>query len=348
MNHLRRCLELAQSRRGFCSPNPAVGACVVCEEKILSEGFHNGPGTDHAEVVALTSLERIPENAVLFLSLEPCCHWGRTPPCTELIIEKGVRHVIYGFQDPDFRVAGKGHSRLREAGVRCEYIEIPEIQHFYRSYKHWVSFGRPWVTFKLAMSWDGKVAGPCHEPIHITGIEAKNYTHERRFHADAILTTSQTILSDDPEFNVRLFEMAPLPKPLYILDSFLKISDSARVFSSTGPVTLLHGPHAEKARVKRFQKNGVRILELSALGNGLDLVKALALIGADGVHDLWVEAGPTLYKALSEERLVNQALFYFGPQWLGMDAYSAALPQVPMGHTRWFGLGNTGACEVDF
>src|SRR5688572_12392757 len=156
-NLLRAALDEARRGRGLCAPNPAVGAVLVQKDFIVSKGYHHGAGLPHAEVEALADVREDLSQATLYVTLEPCCHQGRTPPCTRFLIERGIKKVVYGHQDPNPVVAGKGEAELRAAGVEVTHLPLPEVERFYRSYDHWTRTGRPFVTAKLALSLDGKI-----------------------------------------------------------------------------------------------------------------------------------------------------------------------------------------------
>src|SRR3989344_2995168 len=164
-DYLKRALKLAEKRRGFCSPNPAVGAVVVKDGKIIGEGWHEKAGAPHAEVMALASAGSSAAGGILYVTLEPCSHTGRTPPCTDLIIKTGIKAVYYGFKDSNLTVSGQGEFYLKSAGIACEQIELPEINAFYRSYAHWLKTKKPWVTAKIALSLDEKIASVDGKPL---------------------------------------------------------------------------------------------------------------------------------------------------------------------------------------
>jgi len=199
--YLEQALQMAQLRRGFCAPNPSVGAVIVSGETIISRGHHVAAGHPHAEVDALKKLPTVPKDARMFVTLEPCCHYGKTPPCTNAIIEAGIKEVIYAFRDPNPIVAGKGELVLQEAGIDCRQVSHPEIDRFYQSYAYWQANKKPWVTAKLAMTLNGKIAKEKGEPIAITSPALQEVTHQLRKQADGILTTVKTILADDPQLN---------------------------------------------------------------------------------------------------------------------------------------------------
>ena len=319
---MQRALQLAASRRGFCAPNPAVGAVVVKDGKIIGEGAHWACGQAHAEAAALRPLGEAAAGARLYVTLEPCSHHGRTPPCTDLIIRKGIREVIYGMRDPNPRVPGQGAQILQRAGVNCRQLSVPEIDDFYQSYRYWLNKRLPWVTLKLAMSLDGKIAGTEGQPVALTGSECQRLTHQHRLKSDAILTTVKTILADDPQLNVRL-DGETIAKPLYILDSQLRLPLTATVFRTAQSLTVFHSATASPAKQAQLQSADVRCLAVESTDQGLLLPEILTLIGADGCHDLWVEAGGRCFNSFLSQDLAQQTLIYLAPKILGANALAA-------------------------
>ncbi len=272
-------LELAERRQGFCAPNPTVGAVLVHQNCIISSGYHKGAGGVHAEVDCLKGFEVVPEEAILYVTLEPCCHWGKTPPCTDLLIAKKVRHVVYGYRDPNPKVSGNGEKALSASGIRCEWFETNEISEFYRSYRYWTETHRPWVSVKLALSLDGVAP---HSPM--TGSESLSFTHRHRLISDALLTSAKTIANDDPQMNVRLGDRT-VPKRVYVLDRSKKLSPTAQIFRTASAVGIL--------------------------SSGIE--SALEQLGRDGMHSVWVEVGPTLFREFVLGNWVHVCYLYFAP-----------------------------------
>jgi len=346
-NFLKRALTLAQQRRGFCAPNPSVGAVLVKDGQIISEGFHESAGKNHAEVVVLNQTTNA-KISTLFLTLEPCGHHGRTPPCTDKIIESGVSKVVYAFSDPNPLVSGLGTGKLRAAGIECEQLALPEIDNFYQSYVHWTENKTPWVTAKLATSLDGKIAGPNGERINITEKEANQFTHENRLKSDAILTTAKTIAADDPLLNARNTANT-VKKPLYILDSNLKTPLNAKIFESCKKVTIFYY-HLDAYRLDALQKRGAACISVVNDETGLDLTQVLNKIGEDGIHDLWVEAGGACFNAFARQGLLNKAFICIAPKTLGSDALGGFLGTNnvfdAIKSVSWSTLGPDVICEL--
>jgi diaminohydroxyphosphoribosylaminopyrimidine deaminase/5-amino-6-(5-phosphoribosylamino)uracil reductase len=353
LNHdaalLLKALELAQIRRGFCAPNPAVGALVVRDEAILATGHHYGPGSSHAEVNALNKLPQgAAHEATVYVTLEPCCHFGRTPPCTDRLIEAGVKRVVYGFRDPNPIVAGNGHIALEKAGIQAEQIPLPEIDAFYQSYQYWHLTQKPFVKAKIALSLDGKIADKSGAPIAITGAELREYTHFCRKHSDAILTTAKTVIADDPQMNARV-ENEIISKDLYILDSALTLHPSAKVFTTAQSVTIFHAYDVPSVLKDRFIAMGVRCISVDKAAKGLVLEQVIAQIGKDGKHDIWIEAGGQCFSTFISAQLVQRAYIYVAPLWVGVGLAAFADNfnlEIAAKNVQWRQYGKDVLCEI--
>lgn len=350
MNHqetLRHALNIAQPMRGSCAPNPAVGACVVKDDNILAQGVHNGPSTPHAEIKALQECKGAIAGASLYVTLEPCCHHGLTPPCTEAIISAGISEVFYGAIDSNPKVAGQGIAHLQAAGIKCQQIELPEITDFYRSYNHWRETGLPWVTAKIALSLDGKIAGINGSRIALTGDAANDFTQRMRYQSDAILTTVRTVIADNPQLNARV-NGTHYPKDVYIVDRGLKFNPSCQLMDTAKRITLLHnGTNPEK--VKELQTLNIHCQSVKENNEGLVWHDILSYIGSAGVHDLWVEAGGRCFSSLLGAKRLNRAYFYVSPKFIGSEGYpSFTQAQDLVGHFNWQQLDRDGVLKIDF
>ncbi|MDR3477975.1 MAG: bifunctional diaminohydroxyphosphoribosylaminopyrimidine deaminase/5-amino-6-(5-phosphoribosylamino)uracil reductase RibD [Gammaproteobacteria bacterium] len=347
--HLHQALELAKIRRGFCAPNPSVGALIFKDNAILAAGFHHGPGSDHAEVDALRKLTKAQSiGATAYITLEPCCHHGRTPPCTDALIEAGLKRVVYAYPDPNPLVSGKGEKALLAAGILCEHISLPEINLFYESYHHWHATQTPFVTAKIAISLDGKIASKTGEPIAITGEALKEFTHYSRRSSDALLTTAKTIIQDDPQLNVRTPDET-LSKALYVLDSALTLPLNAKIFETAKSITIFHAKDASSENQQKLVAQGARCLPLPHSDEGLSLVEAIKIIGQDGIHSLWIEAGGKCFSAFVKQRLLQRAYLYVAPTWLG-EGKIAFSPEfhlnIDNAELQWQQFGKDVLCEI--
>jgi diaminohydroxyphosphoribosylaminopyrimidine deaminase/5-amino-6-(5-phosphoribosylamino)uracil reductase len=346
-NFLLKALELAQIRRGFCAPNPAVGAVIVRDQKIIATGYHDGPGSAHAEVDALNKLPAdAVRSATIYVTLEPCCHFGRTPPCTDALIQAGIKRIVYGFRDPNPIVAGKGEQALKNAGIDIEHISLPEIDAFYQSYQHWHQTQKPFLTAKIALSIDGKIASKSGAPIAITGAELHEYTHTRRKQSDAILTTAKTIIADDPQMNVRLGSQT-IAKHLYILDSTLALQPTAKIFTTAQSVTIFHAEDASSPQKDHIIKMGVHCIPIMKTPNGLALDQVITHLGNDGKHDVWIEAGGQCFSTFIAEKLLQRAFIYIAPLWIG-EGLTAFADNFDLAATNvnWRQYGKDVLCDI--
>jgi diaminohydroxyphosphoribosylaminopyrimidine deaminase / 5-amino-6-(5-phosphoribosylamino)uracil reductase len=346
--YLAEALAAARTRKGECSPNPAVGAVVVKDGQLLSVGAHWGAGFPHAEVQALEPLGEAARGADLYVTLEPCCHWGRTPPCTKLIKGRGLKRIFYGFTDPNPKVSGRGAAELIRDGLECTHIESAAIDEFYRSYRHWTLTGKPWVTAKLALSLDGKIAGAEGAPYALTGEELNQFTHRKRGESDALMTTFRTIQKDNPRLNVRT-ETHVRTKPVYVLDRRLETDPKAILFSTARTLTFFHSePNAD--RKERLEAKGARCVCVESLKGQLSWEAVLSQIGKDGVQDLWVEAGGRCFESLVEAKAIQQAYLYLTLHWLGPSAQAAFSEGSELFKTahsfHWRGYGRDALCEM--
>lgn len=314
-------LALAQAwlGRGSCAPNPAVGAVVVREGRVIAKGWHQRAGAAHAERIALEEAGALAQGSTLYITLEPCTHWGKTPPCVDAIISAGISRVIYGYKDPNplvLRVSS--HETLERVGIKVQHWPLPEIDLFYQSYHHWMITGKPWVTAKIAHSLDGKISSPAGGRISISNEKCAEFTHKQRFHTDVILTTAKTVAADDPLLNARL-ESASIAKNIAILDRGLKVPATAKVLSSAKHCYFLHASGREISRpLPNCSYHPVAVVD-----NGLDLHSVITFLGQQGYHDVFVEAGGQLFSALHAAKLVNRTYIYIAPKILGSPASTA-------------------------
>lgn len=351
ISFLSKAFDEARKGRGFCAPNPSVGAVLVKNGTILSTGFHSQCGSPHAEVEALKGITiEDAQGSTLYVSLEPCCHHGKTPPCTDLIIDKKISRVVYGYKDPNPVVSGKGEQQLRGCGIEVDFISTSDGDAYYEAYTHWTENKLPWVTAKLAMSLDGKIAGPNGARILLTSSVANTFTHISRKETDAILTTAKTISLDNPLLNVRL-EKETLTKPVYILDRKLELNFNFKVFSTGAHVTLFCSHAAfENKKLNNIPFN-VSVVPIAETDGRLDLEMVLDKIGKDGRHELWVEAGGELFYQLHQEKRVQRTLIYCCPVWVGQEGTpafnSAQVPFLSEVQTdQWQSLGRDGLLEI--
>lgn len=324
-----RALFLAARGRGTTSPNPMVGAVVVSPEGVVvGTGYHEVAGGPHAEVVALQAAGERARGATLYCTLEPCCHFGRTGPCTRRIIEAGIGRVVASLRDPNPLVAGGGFAELREAGV--EVIEgclTREAARLNAPFLTWIQKGRPLVTAKVALTIDNKVAGPGGGRLAITSAPANRLIHLDRAAVDAIGVGVGTILADNPLLTARgAWRRRPLARVIF--DRTLRTPATARVFSTSaaGPVIIMSTAAAISARQEHVQRLERAGAEVEAMP-GDQLGPALERLGERGITSLLVEGGPQLHAAFCTAGLVDAWQLYLSPVTAGADG------------VQWLGIG---------
>ncbi len=323
---LRRALVLA--RRGWArtSPNPMVGAVLVRGGRILGEGWHHRAGLPHAEVEAFADASargHSARGATLYVTLEPCCTHGRTPPCTDAILAHGVRRVVVAATDPNPHHAGRGLEILRAAGVEVEAgIEAERATSLNEAFNHWIVQRTPWVTLKAAMTLDGKIATASGDSKWITGEAARNVGMRLRGESDAILVGVNTVLADDPSLTVRgtwLAKRAGRPLRRILLDSKARTPLTAKVVTDAcaGDTTIVVTAAAPQRR-RRALERCVKVVEApTSAAGGIDLVWLLARLGREGVTRLLVEGGGEVNGSFLDQRLAHRVTFFLAPKILG-------------------------------
>ncbi|MBI3979008.1 MAG: bifunctional diaminohydroxyphosphoribosylaminopyrimidine deaminase/5-amino-6-(5-phosphoribosylamino)uracil reductase RibD [Chloroflexi bacterium] len=318
---MERALALARRARGRTSPNPAVGAVVVRDGAVVGEGFTQPPGQAHAEVVALCQAGLLAPGATLYVTLEPCCFHGRTPPCTAAIIAAGIAEVHLATLDPNPRVAGRGQAELERAGIatvlgNCAEAAREQIEGF----SQLITSGRPWVTAKFAMSLDGKIATRTGDTRWITGPAARRRVHELRDDLDAVLVGVETALADDPQLTVRLDGTARDDRqPLRVVaDSRGRLPLGARMLGEPGRTLVATTAVSSDIWRQALAARGVEVVVLPADAAGrVDLPALLQALGARGIADLLVEGGGRLLGALFEAQLVDKVYAFVAPVIIG-------------------------------
>ena len=323
-------LSLARRASGKTSPNPVVGAVVrSLDGEVIGRGFHRLTGKPHAEVEAIDNAVATAGVAALygaeiFVTLEPCNHFGNTPPCTEKIIDSGIKRVVVGAPDPNPVVLGKGVKRLREAGIEVvEGVLSEECTNLNTSYNKFITLGLPFVTLKIAASMDGRIATHTGESKWISSPESRKLVHSMRSRSDAVMIGSGTALADDPELTVRHVRG---PEPLrVVIDSGLSVLPGARIFASgKRPPVIFAAKGADKSKVTALRSLGAEVLLVSATKDGVSLKGALRKLAERGVTNLLVEGGTRLSAGLIKAGLVDKLSVFYAPMLIG----SGGLPMI--------------------
>lgn len=318
---MQRALRLARRASGSTSPNPPVGAIVVRDGAVVGRGFTQLPGSWHAEIVALRQAGNAAQGAILFTTLEPCCLYGRTPPCTQAIIEAGIAQVQMAMLDPNPQVAGRGRAELEAAGIRTSVgLREAETQELYEAYTKYITTGSPFVIAKFAMSLDGKIATHTGDSRWITDQRAREHAHRVRAQVDSIMVGINTVLTDDPQLTARPGgrPLARARQPLrVVVDSGGRLPLSARLFSSAGPVLLATTAALSSHRRRELEDRGVQVAELPSHHGLVDLVALLRYLGEREITSVLAEGGGALLGSLFDRGLVDRTLVFIAPLIIG-------------------------------
>lgn len=325
--YMARALKLAQRGRYTTHPNPNVGCVIVKNGEIVGEGFHFRAGEPHAEVHALRMAGDRARGATAYVTLEPCSHHGRTPPCCEALINAGVARVVAAMQDPNPQVAGRGLYRLSQEGIEVSHgLMMSEAERLNRGFLKRMRTGFPWIQLKLGASLDGRTAMANGESQWITSPEARRDVQRLRAQSHAILTSSATVLADDPALTVRWDELgadtqarysqADVRQPVRIVvDSQNRVTPTHRLVQQPGETWF-----ARTRADERQWPDGVRSILVPEHNGHLDLVSLMMLLGREQINSIWVEAGAQMAGALLQAGLVDELIVYLAPKLLGSEA----------------------------
>ena len=326
--YMRRALELARKGEGHTSPNPMVGCVVVKDGRIISEGYHEKYGEFHAERNALTRCTEDTAGADLYVTLEPCCHQGKTPPCTEAIIEQKIRKVVIGSRDPNPKVAGKGVQILRDHGIYVETgILDAECRKLNEVFYHYIATKTPFVVMKYAMTLDGKIACATGDSKWVTGEIARTQVHRMRGRYRGIMVGIGTVLADDPMLNCRV-EGGVDPVRI-ICDSNLHIPTESQIVKTASDIETIVACSQEaleserkQEKIRRLKEAGIQIIGTEG-AHGVNLVELMKKLGGQNIDSILLEGGGTLNASALEDGIVNKVYAYIAGKLIGgMDARS--------------------------
>ncbi|WP_457664742.1 bifunctional diaminohydroxyphosphoribosylaminopyrimidine deaminase/5-amino-6-(5-phosphoribosylamino)uracil reductase RibD [Thiolapillus sp.] len=325
-SYMARAIHLAWKGLYTTDPNPRVGCVLVRGGEIVGEGWHRKAGEPHAERLALAQAGEKARDATAYVSLEPCCHQGKTPPCTEGLLEAGVSRVVAAMEDPNPLVAGQGLALLAEQGVSvASGLLQAEAEKLNPGFIKRMKTGMPWVRCKLAMSLDGRTAMASGESVWITAEDARRDVQRLRARSSAVVTGIGTVLADDPSLNVRLSpdELPGVETPDYlrqplrvVLDSSLRVPEDARLFAIDGPVQIIHS-RGDAAKAQRLHDAGAAVRKLEG---GLDLPRVMRELAAEEINEVLIEAGPTLAGAALQAGIIDELIIYMAPHLMGHQA----------------------------
>ncbi|MGE7876192.1 bifunctional diaminohydroxyphosphoribosylaminopyrimidine deaminase/5-amino-6-(5-phosphoribosylamino)uracil reductase RibD [Peribacillus muralis] len=317
--YMKLALDLAASAKGKTNPNPVVGAVIVKDGVIAGTGIHRKAGEPHAEVHAFKMAGEYAEGATLYVTLEPCSHYGKTPPCANLVKESGVLRVVVATQDPNPEVAGRGISILKDAGIEVEVgVMEKEAQSLNERFIHNMTKNRPFVISKLAMTLDGKLATHTGHSKWITGEESRHSVHVLRNEVDAILVGIGTVLADDPSLTTRLPEGGGKNPVRIILDSELRIPLEANVVETSKAKTIIvTQEHAPEDKMAVLSEKGVEFIFVQKNDDGLDLSALMKELFNKGITDVLLEGGSEVNASFLRAGLIDKFLIYVAPKLLG-------------------------------
>jgi diaminohydroxyphosphoribosylaminopyrimidine deaminase/5-amino-6-(5-phosphoribosylamino)uracil reductase len=317
---MERALELAEMGRGFTSPNPLVGAVIVNNGRVIAEGYHRHFGNAHAEVEALKAAGAAAKGSIMYITLEPCCHQGKTPPCTRAIREAGISKVVMAMEDPNPLVAGKGRKELEDAGIIVESGLMKE--HAEKLNEWFVKFATtriPFFVAKAAMTLDGKIATREGDSRWITGEEARHYVHWLRSGVDAVMVGSGTAGTDDPMLTTRMPDGSGRDAARVIVDGDARLSPALHVFGlqSSAPTIVVVKSTAPADRMAKLAAAGADLLETGTRDGKVDLLDMARELGKRDIASVMIEGGGGLLAAAFEAQIIDKVLFFIAPKIIG-------------------------------
>ena len=317
--YMARAIQLAKLGNFTAHPNPRVGCVIVKDQVIVAEGWHEKTGGPHAEVMALAIAGEQAEGATVYVTLEPCSHTGRTPPCADALVNAGVRRVVIAMQDPNPRVAGTGFERLRNAGIEVSVgLLESEARRINPGFIRRMEWGLPYVRLKMAVSLDGRTAMASGESKWITGEAARADVQKLRARSSAIVTGAGTILSDDPSLSVRTETVTRQPLRV-IVDSHLSTPPDAKILAEDGEVLVVTVSEDAEASMALVDA-GAEITQLSSAAHGVDLPELMQYLAERECNEVLIEAGATLAGSALSSRIVDELVIYVAPHLMGSDA----------------------------
>ena len=319
--HLSRAVELAQRGAGRVSPNPVVGAVVVRDGVVVGEGWHDELGGPHAEVNALNAAGAEAEGATLYVSLEPCCHHGRTPPCTDAILAAGIARVVVASDDPTEKASGRGLGILRDEGIEVDVADgdlAARARLLNQAFRKHSRTGRPWILFKSAMSLDGKVATPTGDSKWISSEASREMAHRWRAAVDAVVVGIGTALADDPQLTARVDGVVRQPRRV-VFDSEARLPLDSKLVQAAPdvPLTVVVSRAAPRAATDGLEMAGAEVLVATGENEQARVRSALAQLGASGITAILLEGGPHLAGAFLDAGEIDEVRLFLAPLLLG-------------------------------
>ncbi|WP_455198224.1 bifunctional diaminohydroxyphosphoribosylaminopyrimidine deaminase/5-amino-6-(5-phosphoribosylamino)uracil reductase RibD [Kaarinaea lacus] len=317
---MARSIRLAERGLFTTDPNPRVGCLLVKNGEVVGEGWHERAGEPHAEIMALRDSGEQAKNAIAYISLEPCCHHGKTPPCSDALIDAGISRAVVAMEDPNPQVAGKGVAQLRAAGIEVETgIMTSQAEALNPGFIQRMRHGRPYVRCKMAMSLDGRTAMASGESQWITGEAARRDVHRLRARSSAIVTGVSTVVKDNPSMNARIENEAISQPVRIVLDSQLNLDSNAKIISLPGK-TVICTISQDRNKIDELKSSGAEVVQLKDDHDKVSLAALMDYLNEQQVNEVMVEAGPTLSGAFLQAGYVDELVVYMAPLLMGDDA----------------------------
>jgi diaminohydroxyphosphoribosylaminopyrimidine deaminase/5-amino-6-(5-phosphoribosylamino)uracil reductase len=313
---MQQAIGLAKKGNGNVSPNPMVGCVIVKRGQVIGKGYHKEFGGKHAETLALEQAGDKARDSIMYVTLEPCSHWGKTPPCTEEIVNAGVREVVIGMKDPNPIVNGYEILKLRGIKTRIGILE-PECRKLNEPYVKYIKKKLPFVTLKAGMTLDGKIATSTGKSKYITSKDSLKMVHKMRDEMGAILVGINTVLKDNPKLDTRLVKGEEPTK--IIVDSNLKISPRTKLMKKPDTVIIICSERAPKKKMQLLEKKGAVIIKTKSVNRQLDITKALKELAKNGYNNILLEGGSQLNASMIKEKLVDKIALFTSPKIVGDD-----------------------------
>ncbi len=307
-------LKLAEKGKGYVSPNPLVGCIIVKRGKIVGRGYHKKYGEAHAEINALKAASKKANNATMYVNIEPCSHWGKTSPCTEKIVEAGIREVVVGMEDPNPLVDGYKELKFRGLKTRIGILR-DKAKKLNEAYIKYMKTKKPFMILKLAMSLDGKIATSSGNSKYITSRAARKYVHQLRNDVDAVMVGINTVKRDNPVLDSRLVKGKNPIK--IIVDSTLKLSERSKILKDPHKVIIATTKKAPKNKIDKLQHKGVRVLVLKPKKGLVDLKELTKELGKSQIASIMIEGGAELSGSAIKEKIINKLLIFTAPKIIG-------------------------------
>ena len=312
---------MAKKGIGKTSPNPAVGAVIVRDDRIIASGYHKKAGANHAEVDALSNLKgEITPRDIMYVTLEPCNHQGKTPPCTSAILESGIKNVVVGMKDPNPSVKGGGIEFLRSKGINIKTgVLEKECEQLLETWRKYSIKGRPFIIAKSALTLDGFSATSAGHSMWVTGEEARQYVHSIRGEVDAVMVGIGTVIADNPQLTCRLNRGKGRNPHRIIVDTHLRIPENARLLNDDSSAFnyIIAGEDVDKKLIKRIERGNTSVIKCPVKDNHVDLDKMLDILGNKSITSVLLEGGAGLMGSMIRDRLIDKFLIFKAPKLLG-------------------------------